>query len=121
MFSEKEIAYIQSQRLARIATASPGGEPDVAPVGFTFDRDRFLVGGIDLRRTLKYTNAKASGRAALVIDDFPNADPPQPRGIKIHGSARIIQSDGYLGQAEYIEITPERYWSWGIDAPAFVE
>jgi hypothetical protein len=51
MFSEKEIAYLQSQRLARIATVSSNGEPDVAPVGFTFDRDRFLIGGIDLRRT----------------------------------------------------------------------
>ena len=112
---------MQSQRLARIATVSSNGEPDVAPVGFTFDRDRFLIGGIDLRRTLKYTNAKASGRAALVIDDFTSADPPQPRGIKIHGSARIIHGDGYLGQAEYIEITPERYWSWGIEAPAFVD
>ena len=121
MFSEKEIAYLQSQRLARIATVSSNGEPDVAPVGFTFDRDRFLIGGIDLRRTLKYTNAKASGRAALVIDDFTSADPPQPRGIKIHGSARIIHGDGYLGQAEYIEIAPERYWSWGIEAPAFVD
>jgi pyridoxamine 5'-phosphate oxidase family protein len=116
MFSEKEIAYLQSQQLARIATVSADGEPDIAPVGFTFDGHRFLIGGIDLRRTLKYKNAKATGSAALVIDDFPNADPPQPRGIKIHGEARITQADGYLGNGEYIEIAPNRYWSWGIDA-----
>jgi len=91
----------------------------VAPVGFTFKSGRFLVGGMDLKRTLKYTNAKANGHAAIVVDDLPSADPPQPRGIKVHGSARIIQAEGYLGPAEYIEITPERYWSWGIEAPAF--
>jgi len=119
MFSEKEIAYLQSQRLARIATVSSDGKPDVAPVGFTFKSGRFLVGGMDLKRTLKYTNAKATGHAAVVVDDLPSADPPQPRGIKVHGSARIIQAEGYLGPAEYIEITPERYWSWGIEAPAF--
>lgn len=119
MFSEKEIAYLRSQRLARIATVSAGGEPDVAPVGFTFDGERFLIGGMDLKRTLKYVNAKATGRAALVIDDFPSADPPQPRGIKIHGRVRITHGEGYLGAAEYIELTPERYWSWGIEAPAF--
>src|SRR5262245_59108985 len=85
MFSEKEIAYIQSKRLARIATVSSDGELDVAPVGFTFDRERFLIGGMDLKRTLKYVNAKATARAAIVIDDFPSVDPPQPRGIKIHG------------------------------------
>jgi len=37
MFSDKEIAYLNSQRLARIATASVEGRPDVAPVGFSFD------------------------------------------------------------------------------------
>jgi pyridoxamine 5'-phosphate oxidase family protein len=119
MFSEKELAYLKSQRLARIATVSADGEPDVAPVGFAFDGEHFLVGGMDLKRTLKYKNAVATGRVALVVDDFPTADPPQPRGIKIHGRARIVQAEGYLGRTEYIEITPERYWSWGVDAPAF--
>jgi pyridoxamine 5'-phosphate oxidase family protein len=119
MFSDKEVAYLRSQRLARIATVSADGEPDVAPVGFTFDGLRFFVGGIDLKRTLKYKNAVATGRVALVVDDFPSADPPQPRGIKIHGKARITQAEGYLGRAEYIEITPDEYWSWGIEAPAF--
>ena len=89
MFSEKELAYLKSQRLARIATVSAAGEPDVAPVGFAFDGEHFLVGGMDLKRTLKYKNAVATGRVALVVDDFPTADPPQPRGIKIHGKARI--------------------------------
>jgi pyridoxamine 5'-phosphate oxidase family protein len=119
MFSEKELVYLKSQRFARIATVSSDGEPDVAPVGFTFSGNRFLIGGIDLKRTLKYKNAKTTQRAALVIDDFPSADPPQPRGIKIHGRARITQADGYLGPGEYIEVTPDRYWSWGIEAPAF--
>jgi pyridoxamine 5'-phosphate oxidase family protein len=119
MFSEQELAYLRSQRLARIATVSADGEPDVAPVGFTLAGERFLVGGIDLRRTLKYKNVKATGRAALVIDDLPSPDPPQPRGIKIHGTARITEGEGYLGRSEYIEITPDRYWSWGIEAAAF--
>jgi pyridoxamine 5'-phosphate oxidase family protein len=116
MFSEKEIAYLRSQQLARIATVSIDGQPDVAPVGFTFDGKRFLVGGIDLKRTLKYKNAKATGRAALVIDDFPSANPPEPRGIKIHGTAGITQAEGYVGSGEYIEITPQSYWSWGAPA-----
>lgn len=119
MFSEKEIAYLKSQRLARIATVSANGDPDVAPVGFTFDGQHFLIGGIDLPRTLKYKNAMATGRAALVVDDLSSVDPWEPRGIKIHGKARITRGDGYLGTREYIEITPERFWSWGIEAPAF--
>jgi hypothetical protein len=44
MFSDKEISYIKSQRLARIATASSELQPDVAPVGFDFDGTYFYVG-----------------------------------------------------------------------------
>jgi len=119
VFSEKEIDYLKSQKLARIATVSADGEPDVAPVGFTFDGQHFLVGGIDLRRTLKYKNAIATGRAALVVDDLSSTDPFEPRGVKIHGKARITHVKGHTGDGEYIEITPERNWSWGIEAPSF--
>ena len=119
MFSEKEIAYLKSQRLARIATVSADGEPDAAAVGFTFNGEHFLVGGHDLRRTLKYKNVLATERAALVIDDLIRVNPWEPRGIKIHGRARITRAEGYMGPGEYIEITPDRYWSWGIEAPAF--
>ena len=45
MFSEKEIEYLKSQHIARIATAavSPDGsvQPDVVPVGFDFDGEYF--------------------------------------------------------------------------------
>lgn len=33
IFSEKEVEYLRSQHLTRIATSSPDGIPDVAPVG----------------------------------------------------------------------------------------
>jgi pyridoxamine 5'-phosphate oxidase family protein len=117
--SEKELAYVKSQRLARIATVSADGQPDVAPVLFTFDGKRFLIGGLNLRGTLKYKNAVATQRAALVIDDLASTEPLMPRGIKMHGSTRITQAEGALGPGEYIEFTPEQYWSWGVDAPAF--
>jgi hypothetical protein len=37
MFTEKEIAYLQSQPLARLATVSVDLQPDAVPVGFEFD------------------------------------------------------------------------------------
>ena len=58
-------------------------------------------------------------RTDLVIDDLVGVNPWEPRGIKIHGRTRITRAEGYLGSGEYIEITPDRYWSWGIEAPAF--
>ena len=33
-FTEKELDYLRTQRLARIATADSDGQPHVVPVGF---------------------------------------------------------------------------------------
>ena len=37
MFSEQELAYLQAQPLARIATVDNDGQPTVVVVGFQFD------------------------------------------------------------------------------------
>jgi pyridoxamine 5'-phosphate oxidase family protein len=121
MFSEKEHAYLKTQRLARIATVSQEAQPDVAPVGFDFDGVYFYVGGLDLFRTLKYKNVQGNPKVALVIDDLETVDPMQPRGIKIHGSADITTREGYVGSGSYIRIKPEVKWSWGIEEPAIKE
>lgn len=36
-FNDEEIGCLRSQRLARIATVAPDGQPDVVPVGYEFD------------------------------------------------------------------------------------
>jgi pyridoxamine 5'-phosphate oxidase family protein len=121
MFSEKEIAYLHSQRLARIATASEEHQPDVAPVGFDFDGTYFYVGGINLPTTLKYKNIQKNPKVSLVIDDMESTTPWKPRGIKIHGTADLTTRKGYVGAATYIRIKPGEKWSWGIEEPAIRE
>jgi pyridoxamine 5'-phosphate oxidase family protein len=121
MFSEKEIAYLKSQRLARIATASDTMQPDVAPVGFDFDGRYFYVGGINLPTTLKYKNIQRNPQASLVIDDLESINPWRPRGIKIRGIADLTTRKGHIGDGIYIRIKPEEKWSWGIDEPAIRE
>ena len=70
-FTDEEIAYLRSQRLARIATVSQEGQPDVAPVGFEFDGTHFYVGGRDPARTRKFLNVEGGNdRVALVVDDL---------------------------------------------------
>jgi len=46
-FTEQEVAYIRSQRLARVATVGADGQPDVVPVGFEYDGTRFWIGGLN--------------------------------------------------------------------------
>jgi pyridoxamine 5'-phosphate oxidase family protein len=118
IFSEVEINYLKTQRLARIATVSAKGQPDVAPVGFEFDDGYFYIGGRDNPSTLKYRNIqKGNTLAALVVDDLESVNPWKPRGIKIHGTAEIVEYKGRLGDSLYLRITPTRYWSWGIEKP----
>ena len=119
MFSDPEVAFLRSQRLGRIATVSPDGQPDVAPVGFEFDGRDFYVGGIQMTRTLKYRNAQANPRVSFVVDDVESVEPWKPRGVKVHGRAIIVDRDGPSGRGPYLRIAPETHWSWGIEGPVF--
>ena len=116
MFTEAEVAYLREQGTGRIASVSPSGQPDVAPVGFGFDSEIFTIHGIDLERSLKYRNVqRGNDRIALVVDDYETEDTSRPRGIKIHGRAQIVAERDH----EAIRITPEKKWSWGINAAMF--
>jgi pyridoxamine 5'-phosphate oxidase family protein len=120
MFSEQEIEYLNSQRLARIATVSAEMQPDVAAVGYEFDGRFFYIGGREQKRTLKHKNvASGNAKVAIVIDDLETGDQWKPRGIKIHGTAEIVEREGRLGIAPYLKVTPVKYWSWGIERPVF--
>lgn len=119
MFSEREVEYIKGQRLARIATVSQESQPDVAPVVFEFDGAYFYIGGLDVKRTLKYKNVQTNPKVALVVDDLESVSPWRPRGVKVHGRAELVSRKGQLGLGDYIRIAPEIYWSWGIENPVF--
>ena len=115
MFTDAEKAYLQGQRLARIATVSSDLQPDVAPVGFKFEEGRFYVGGFDLQRTRKYKNVVQNARVSLVVDDLVAVEPWTPRGIRIYGQADIVPSPE---EGDLIRITVDVKWSWGINQPA---
>jgi pyridoxamine 5'-phosphate oxidase family protein len=135
IFSEKEIEYLKSQRLARIATAAASSspsegsiQPDVVPVGFDFDGEYFYVSGMNILKSTKYKNVLKNNKVAFVIDDLKSVDPWDPRGIRIYGTADIVsRQDGYMERGtdhptphQYIRIRPEKKWSWGVEEPVFV-
>jgi pyridoxamine 5'-phosphate oxidase family protein len=94
---------------------SASGQPDVAPVGYDFDGEYFYISGRNLAATYKYKNVQVNGQVALVVDDLASVQPWRPRGIKIHGRADIVEREtGYVGAGAYIQVRPERKWSWGI-------
>ncbi len=116
MFTNEELEYLKMQGTGRLATVSLSQQPDVAPVGYLFDGVTFTIRGINLAVTLKYLNTKqGSERAAFVIDDYETEDESRPRGVKIHGRAEIVRESS----GDVIRVSPEKKWSWGINAPMF--
>ena len=111
VFTDHELDYLRSQRLARLATASTSGQPDVSAVGFDVDGDTIVSGGLDITRTVRYRHLTENPRATIVIDDLPSVDPWAPRGVKVRGAATIEHD----GAGLRIRIRPEVIWSWGLN------
>ncbi len=119
-FTDEEVAYLRSQRLARIATVAADGQPDVVPVGYEFDGTYLYVGGLDPVKTRKFRNVQAgNAKVALVIDDLVSTDPWTPRYLRIYGTAELVDRQGRFGPAPYMRITPTVSWSWNLAGSPF--
>ena len=119
-FSDEEIEYMGSQRLARIATVGPDGQPDVAPVGYEFDGTYINVGGMDPANTRKFRNVRSGNiDVAIVIDDLVSVNPWTPRYLRVYGTAELVERHGQFGPGSYMRITPTISWSWNLDGSPF--
>jgi pyridoxamine 5'-phosphate oxidase family protein len=126
-FSDKELEYLRSQRLARLATATATGAPHVVPVGFRLSDDDTAidVGGHGFAKSKKYRDMQANPTVAIVIDDLASVDPWTPRGIEVRGAAELHDTGGAQrfgggGWDEtWVRIVPQRVISWGIEGSAF--
>jgi pyridoxamine 5'-phosphate oxidase family protein len=115
VFTRAEIEYLSSQRLARLATASSDGQPDVSAVGFGLEGDDIVSGGLDLTKTIRYRHLKTNPQATIVIDDLASTEPWKPRGLKVRGHATVENDEN--GSLR-VRISPATVWSWGINEGA---
>jgi pyridoxamine 5'-phosphate oxidase family protein len=114
-FTEEEVAYLRSQPLARIATTSADGQPDVVSASFELHEGHFYIGGISPHETRRVRNVRVGQRkVALVVDDLVSTDPWAPRFIRIYGTAELVEREGHLGSGQYMKITPTISWSWNM-------
>ena len=120
VFTEKELEYFASQRLGRIATVGPDGQPHVVPTSFRYnaDHDAIDVGGLRMSQTKKAHDVQRSGRASIVIDDV--LPPWQPRMIEVRGTATVVPSGGKAFGERFedtiVRIQPTRIIAFGIDS-----
>ena len=124
-FTLAEIEYLQSQRLGRLATVGPDGQPHVVPVSFRYnpELDTIDIGGHDFAKRKKFRDVRHNPRVAFVVDDLASLDPWRPRGVEVRGAAEVLASGGgevMAGfDAEMFRIKPKRIISWGIEAHHF--
>ena len=119
VFTDKELEYLAGQRLGRIATVGPDGQPHVVPTTFRYnsDHDAIEVGGLRMSQTKKFRDVQRAGRASIVIDDV--LPPWQPRMIEVRGTAAVIPSGGKAFGERFedaiVRIQPTRIVAVGID------
>lgn len=122
VFTEAEIAYLASQRLARLATVGGDGQPHVVPVGFRYNPefDTIDVGGRGFGTSKKFRDILRNPRVALVVDDVPSEGPWAVRGIEIRGEAEALMSGGEQMRPgfdpEMARIRVKRVLTWGFGA-----
>jgi PPOX class probable F420-dependent enzyme len=136
--TEAEIHFVETMRVARLATADENGSPHLIPVCYAFDGTHFYtpldekpkrVAGTQLRRV---HNIEARHEASLLIDQYDDdwsrlgyvlvygrADLLEP-GNEIHRHALVLLRERYaqyrtmaLEQYPVIVIIPDRVTSWG--------
>ncbi len=119
VFTGEEVAYLNSQRLGRLATAADG-QPHVVPVSFRYnpELDTIDIGGHSFAKRKKFRDVQRNPRVAFVVDDLASVDPWRPRGIEIRGEAEIIRAGGKDVMPhfddEMFRIKPARIFSWGL-------
>lgn len=110
-FTDDEVTYIRSQPLARVATVSADGQPDVTPVGYEFDGTHFYIGGYNPTNTRRSRNIRGGNtKVALVIDDLASRQPWTPRYLRVYGTAELVDRGGQ----QILKITPTTSWSMNL-------
>lgn len=131
-WTKAEREFLETARVARLATVRRDGAPHAVPICPLFEKGLFHL-GTD-RHTVKVRNLRANPRVALVLDDYTE-DWRHLRGVMVEGEARVVTGRAFrsvrarlyrkfsqyeamaplIGRdAVAIEIKPRRKVSWGF-------
>ncbi|MEP6816934.1 MAG: PPOX class F420-dependent oxidoreductase [Marmoricola sp.] len=117
-FTKEERAYLDTQRIGRLATIAGDGGLQNNPVGFEVDEEgRIVIRGRALGKTRKFRNIRTDPHVAFVVDDVKSVDPWEVRCVEIPGTAQALedveQPNGFFSR-EAILITPDRVIAFGL-------
>jgi PPOX class probable F420-dependent enzyme len=127
-FTAKEEAFLKSNEVCRLATASKDGRPQVTPVMYALDGTAFVV-AVDYG-TKKLKNVRENPNVALVVDRLRPT-----RAVTVEGACKVHERGAeYLrlldllmsrfefyrknpwdeGESPIFRITPNKAVSWGF-------
>jgi len=110
---DHEIAFVQSQRVARLATSDIDGHPHVIPVCFAFDGSRFYIAldekpkRVEPRQLRRVRNIEARHEAMLLFDRYDD-DWSRLGYVQVYGHAGLLMPDE-PGHADALLLLRERY------------
>jgi len=131
--SSKEKDFVESLRVARVATVASDGVPHNVPVCPLFEKNKIYFG--TERSARKVRNIESNPSVTVVFDEYTEAW-SYLRGIMFQGKAHIVNAKEFrelrkkiyskysqyersasLGERDsaIVEVTPERKFSWGIE------
>jgi PPOX class probable F420-dependent enzyme len=127
-FTSKEAAFLKSNEICRLATASKDGKPQVTPVMYALDGSGFVI-AVDYG-TKKLKNVRENPNVALVVDRLRPT-----KAVSVEGECKVHERGAeYLrllellmtkfefyrknpwgeGESPIFRITPTKAVSWGL-------
>jgi pyridoxamine 5'-phosphate oxidase family protein len=125
VFSEVEIAYLQTKTMGRLATIGADGRPHLVPLTYRFnaEEDAIDIGGIDFANSKKWRDMLGNPHVAFLVDDASVAG---AHAIEIRGNAVPHFSGGESinprfpnFKPEFVRLRPHRIISWGLETEGF--
>lgn len=116
MLTENEIKYLRAQKLAKLESASFGYGADRSMVSYELDGEKLIIPSVDVKKSLNHkliSNGKE--KVTVEIDNSELSSSKPEKKLKFSGTAELVEREGGFGPGLYIEITPRKKFSWGIN------
>ncbi len=90
------LAFIQAQRVARLATVGADGQPHVVPIVYAFDGERLYTPldakskRVEVNQLRRVRDIRENPRVAVVIDEY-DEDWSRLAWVQIRGKAWIVE------------------------------
>lgn len=136
--TQAEVAFVQAQRVARLATSDAEGHPHLVPVCYAFDREGFYTPldekpkSVEASKLRRVRNIEARHEASLLIDQYDDdwsrlgyvlvhgradlllpQDPAHARALVLLRERYVQYRSMELETHPVIVITPDHVTSWG--------